>query len=96
MNKIYRIIYKFGIFGYRQGWFDKPIFWGKEIKPGSTDLKKDGVACVEYVQTEDAELTGKDIEMIENMIEEANFDRPDYPVYNYVAAEFNRKHFNKK
>lgn len=91
MDKLYRIFYKLGIFGWRQMFSTEPIFYGKKIDLKSEEFKD--VKYIEYVKTEDAKLTAKDIEEIESLIEDAKASDPDYGIHKWVAAEFNRKKY---
>lgn len=88
MDKIYRIITKMGIFGYWQEFKNKPIDESKCI-PGR-------VECIEYVRTDDAKLKGSDIEELVWLIEEYRTCEPDcseHQLYEFIASEFNRRHF---
>ena len=80
MDKIYRIIYKMGIFGYWQEFKNKPI-----------DDIPDRVKCIEYVKTDDAKLKGSDIEELEWLIEKYRTCEPDcseHQLYELIASEF--------
>lgn len=86
MERLYRIITKMGIFGWWQKFSDSPV---------DTSMYKDGtIKCIEYIQVDTAKLKAKDIEKIEWLIEEAKQQSDsEHAVYRWVAAEFNRIHF---
>lgn len=80
MDIMHRIFTK-TIFGWFQEWKNAPCKESKNVK------------CVEYIRKKDIELTAKDIETIEFLIEKARSMNPDYSIYPWVAAEFNRLRF---
>lgn len=85
MDKIYRIIYKMGIFGCWQKFQNKPI----DDIPGK-------LKCIEYVRTDEAKLKGSDIEDLVWLIEQYRTSEPDcseHQLYELIASEFNRRHF---
>ena len=82
IHKIYRIISNFGIFGKWQQWSKVPPY-----------EKSERIKCIEYVRMDDVKLKAVDIEQICHLIDEAESMNPDCSVYQWVASEFNRKHF---